>query len=123
MKIQHHLGKITWSFADKLLFVAYGFVTFYQIAHLAPAEYGIFILLFNISSYILNVSDSFALHPLIQFGADENDRPKVNLITLILHTSIMLGLSLIIFLIYLLFENIFNEGNFVNIIWYLPIFA
>ena len=34
MKLTAHLGKITWSLADKVLYVAFGLVQFVQIAAL-----------------------------------------------------------------------------------------
>lgn len=121
MKVQEHFGKISWTFADKLLFVAYGFVTLLQIKALDPAEFGLAQLLLNLHNWIFLVSDSFALHGIIQFGAEKEGRGKVNTISLILHTSLVLGLALIVLTFGGIMANTLGQPRFTEIASLIPL--
>jgi O-antigen/teichoic acid export membrane protein len=121
MKIQEHITKISWSFADKSLYLIYGFIAFFQIRAMEPDEYGIFAILINIYSWIIAVSESLSVQMVIQFGAIPSNRPKVNLIGLLLFIITALGITLIFFLFQNQIVHIFNEPRLHRIAFILPI--
>lgn len=105
MRIQDHIGMISWSLLDKALFIFYGFIFILVINYATPIEYGLYSLLVAIHSWIFTISDSFALQSLIQFGMRQENRKKVNLIGLSNHTVITIGSSLLVFF----FRSLFNK--------------
>jgi len=120
MRLIEHIGKITWSIADKFLFVAFGIVTIIQFRYMQPTEMGLFVLLFSVFNWIFILSDSFSLQNLIQFGFKQ-DRNKVNLISLTLHISVTLGLSILIYLLRSPLAVLFDEPRIVDALAYLPL--
>lgn len=112
MKVQENIDKIAWSLADKSLFIIYGFVQLFQIRNLEPEEFGLYSLLIGIHTWIFNISDSFALNNIIQFGMRKQSRKKVNSVALIIHLIFVLGSALIFYLLTSFWIDIFNEENF-----------
>ena len=98
MKIQEHIAKISWTAGSKLLIILYGFIQILQIRSLPVYEYGLYSLLISVQTWVFIISDSSALLSIIQFGSDEKNRPKVNLIVLFLHIGISLGIPIVFFL-------------------------
>ena len=121
MRLIEHIGKITWSIADKFLFVIFGIITIVQFRYMAPAEMGLFVLLLSVFNWLFILSDSFSLQNLIQFGFRQNDRRRVNLISISLHTVITFGLSLLLFLFRGQLSIIFNEPRIAEALAYLPL--
>ena len=76
MKISNFLDKITWSIADKGLFVGYGLVQIVQMNMMTPAEFGLFALLISIHTFIFVVSDAVSLQNIIQFGTNKERARK-----------------------------------------------
>ena len=97
MKLTAHLGKITWSLADKVLYVAFGLVQFVQIAALPAEVYGVFTLLVALNTWIMIVSDGSALAGIIQYGVHPEERKRVNLMALIIHTIVVRIASSVLF--------------------------
>ncbi|MGA2297620.1 MAG: oligosaccharide flippase family protein [FCB group bacterium] len=122
MKVQEHIGKITWSFADKLLYVLYGIVTLFQMKALDPNELGLFALLINLHTWIFIVGDSF-LSNIIQFGMNKENRKSVNTFSLILITAFTLCLSLVILSLSKHISEFFNLPRFPEIASALPILS
>lgn len=89
MKLTAHLGKITWSLADKVLYVAFGLVQFVQIAALPSEVYGVFALLVALNTWIMIVSDGSALAGIIQYGVHPEERKRVNTMALVIHTIVV----------------------------------
>lgn len=101
MKLTAHLGKITWSLADKVLYVLYGFVQLWQVnqlvalqpdaskASLALMDLGAFSILVAVNTWIMIVSDGSALAGVIQFGVEPSERRRVNTMALMIHTIIV----------------------------------
>lgn len=121
MKVQENIDKISWTGLDKAVFVLYGIVTIFQINSLDPIDFGLYLLLINLNTYIFMVSDALSLQGLIQFGMDRNTRGKVNLITLISHITIVLGASLIIYLAKENIADIFDETRLIGVGGLLPL--
>lgn len=96
MKLQDHIGKVTWSLLDKALFIVFGLFSFVQMNYSEPYQFGLYMLLVSINTWIFVVSDAFALQNLIQFGANPKRVKKVNLLALVLHTLTVLLFLLII---------------------------
>ncbi len=123
MRLTDHLDKISWSVADKFLFVGYGLVTIFQFEAMAPEQMGLFGLLFGIFSWIFIISDSFALQPIIQFGAKAEQRSFVNTISMLLHILITLGVSFILYLLKSPISSVFSEPRLVDVFTFLPLLA
>ncbi len=68
MRIQEHIAKLSWTGADKLLAIVYGFVQIIQFRTLPAEEFGRFALLNGLVLYVFAISDSFALQGIIRFG-------------------------------------------------------
>jgi O-antigen/teichoic acid export membrane protein len=121
LNIQEHIGKISWSVADKFLYVLYGLVLLFQINALTPEIFGLYQLLIALNTWFFIVADSFALQGIIQFGANEANRKRVNLISLIFCISITIGLSLIIFIFKHPLSTFFHEQRLIEIATFLPL--
>lgn len=122
MRIQDHVAKLSWTAADKALYVLYGIVSIIQIAFLAPREYGLYTLLSTIHSYIFLVGEGFALQGIIKFGS-EHDRNIVNRYAIIWHCTITLGLSVLIYLVRQPLAQLFNEPRYDTLASFLPLYS
>ena len=122
MKLTAHLGKITWSLADKGLYVLYGFVQLLQIKALPADVYGVFALLVGLNTWIMIVSDGSALQGVIQFGTRENERGRVNALGLTIHFAISMGATLLVFLLRDPLAQVVDE-RFVDVAMLLPLYA
>ncbi len=127
MRIADHLAKISWTLADKLLFLLYGFfVRLWQISLLPTEEFGLFGHLEVWHVLILTISDGLALQGLIKFGVRAEDRAKVNFMSLILHAGFCLGMSLLLFGLFWglpAVAEFFNEPRLSIVAVYLPLYV
>ncbi|ROL61302.1 hypothetical protein D9V86_06445 [Bacteroidetes/Chlorobi group bacterium ChocPot_Mid] len=121
MKIQEHLDKISWSFADKSLFFIYGLVSLFQMRALTTSEWGLFGLMITLHTWIYIVIDSFALQGLIQFGMSEENKNKVNSMALLTQIIMALLASIVVYLFRFELAKILNEDGFIKIGYTLPI--
>lgn len=121
MQVKEHIDKIIWTIADKALFFLYFFVLLIQVKSLTLIDYGVFELLRNLNIWMLGLSDSLVLQGLIQFGIDKNEQKKVNTISLIIYSLLLLGTSLIVFLFSAPFAGLFGQSLLINVAQILPI--
>lgn len=121
MQIQHHIGKIFWTVADKAIYILYGLVYLIQASIMDPSELGLFALLIALNIWIFVITDSFALQLIIQFGFAEESRNKVNAYALILHIAIVMVLSSLIMLFSNNLSVIFDESRISEIGTLLPL--
>ena len=121
LRVQDHIGLISWSLIDKGLYILYGFVLIVIMNRTDLPEFGLYSLLIGLHTWIFTISDSFALQSLIQFGMNEKNRSKVNLIALFTHLSLTLGVSLVLFLLRVPLSHLFNEPRIEDIAAFLPI--
>lgn len=122
MKIQEHIDKISWSLADKVLFVVYGFIEIlFQIRYLSTNDYGLYTLLRSLVIWIFVVCDSLALQSIIQFGANRQNRRKVNTIAFFILIIFSLSVSILIYFIKYPIAGLFNEPRLVEIADILPL--
>lgn len=123
MNFRHHLSKLSWTAVDKLLFIVYGFVTLLQIRQLQPEEWGLAAQLVTLQTWIFIICDGSALQTIIQFGMDNNDRGRVNYLTLIFVLCISMGISLVIMLFQSPLAILFHEPRFADVAGTLPLFV
>ncbi len=123
MKIQYHLEKISWALLDKMLFIVFGIVNLLQISIMETIEFGLFTLFIQLNSYIFILSDSFALQNIIHFGAVESNRGKVNLSALIIHTSIVMTVSGLIYFLGDGLAMLFHSDRFIEVTAALPLLS
>lgn len=103
-----------------MLYLLYGLFHLVQINFLEPDQYGFYALLISFNTWIFMVSDALALQGLIQFGYREENRKKVNAISLIIHFALTMSVSLSIFLLKAPFSEFFHEPKLINIATILP---
>jgi O-antigen/teichoic acid export membrane protein len=121
LKIQEHIDKISWTFSDKGIYVAFGFFSIlFHINYLSPTDFGLFTHLNNLNIWILVISDGLALMNIIQFGVKEENRAKVNTIALIIHVSLTLSISLLLYALSVPLSDMFAEPRFSEVVSYLP---
>jgi len=123
LRVQDHIGLISWSLADKALFILYGFVLIVIMNYTMPAEFGLYSLLIGLHTWIFTISDSFSLQSLIQFGMNEGNRRKVNLIALGSHLLLTLGISLVVFVLRYPLADLFNEPRILDVAAFLPVLS
>lgn len=121
MNIKENISKISWSFLDKVILVLYGFVTIYQIKFMEPEEYGVFFSILQLVNFILSITDSLALNGIIQFGQRLEERGNINRLSFYLMTLTMLILPIIFIFGVKIFEILFNQSAFSNLIYLLPL--
>ncbi len=123
MNFRHHLSKLSWTAVDKVLFIVYGFVTLVQIRQLQPEEWGLAAQLVTLQTWIFIICDGSALQSIIQFGMDEEDRGRVNYLTLIFVLCIAMGISLAITVLQEPLAMLFHEPRFADVAGTLPFFV
>lgn len=123
MKLTAHLGKISWSLADKGLYVGYGLVQLLQVNAMSPDVYGVFSLLVALNTWIMIVSDGSALTGIIQFGTEASERRRVNSLAMVIHASIVAVGALVIYALQAPLTTLFNEPRFVTVATMLPIYC
>lgn len=123
MKLQNHIGTISWTIANKLLYVIYGFIFLIQISLLSPDDFALFSLLLAINTWIFIISDSFALQLIIQYGFEDNKVRQANTFSLIFHVGISMLFSLLIYLFGTQLSNLFNEPKFIEVSNHLPLLS
>lgn len=119
MNIKEHIGKITWSFADKVMMILFGLFTLFQLKYLLPSEYAFYAALLNINNWILMATDGFALQALIQYG--HKNREEVNKISLITAFIFSGLLSILIFLFKDIIGNLADSNSYSLALSYLPL--
>ena len=123
MQIQNHIAKISWTLADKVLYVIYGFVFVIQLTLLSLENRALLFFLININTWIFVISDSFALQSMLQYGFDEENRNKVNAFAGILHLMVVFVLSGLTYLLRYQISGILSEPRFLEITLFLPVLS
>jgi len=123
LQLQYHISKISWTFADKILYVIYGFVLLLQISIMAPSDFALFNFLLALNTWIFVISDSFALQSVIQYGFDLLNRRKVNTYSVLLHLIIVIVLSGALYALQGIITNLLDEPRFLEITPYLPLLS
>ena len=123
MKVRSHLGKISWSLADKALYVLYGLVQMYQFFMLPTDVVGVFANLVVLNTYIMIVSDGSALQGIIQFGVREHERRRVNTLALFIHSIITVIAVAIVWILQDPLVQVFHEPRFATVAAMLPVYC
>lgn len=121
MRIQDHIGKITWTMMDKGLFMVYGLIRLYQVSLMDPSEFGLFALLDAIIIAISTLTDSFALNGIVKYGSRITERAKFNALIAISHIGISSILCGIIYLSRVQLAELFSEQGIITMAEYVPI--
>lgn len=123
VRIQDHIAKISWTVADKILFLLYGFVNILQNNALSPQELGLYTLCNALQIFIFSVSDGFILQSIIVVGTDKEARGSINRFAVTWHIVLVLGASLLVFLLQAPFAWLLNEPRLTTVAAYLPLFC
>lgn len=124
MKLSSHLGTISWSLADKVLYVGYGFVQlFLQVPALDPDIYGLFSLLVALNTWIMIVSDGSALQGVIQFGSRHEERGRVHVMAMSVHIVIVGVSAGLVYLFQSPLAAVFGEPRFEAVARMLPLYC
>lgn len=132
MKVSQHLGKISWSIADKALYVGYGFVQFMQINALyqgnngdlaaATATYGMFTLVVTLNTWVTMIADGSALAGIIQFGVHRDDRKRVNMLAFAIYAAIVVFASMLFYAAAGFIEDSLRIKDFSVVASWLPLY-
>jgi O-antigen/teichoic acid export membrane protein len=123
MQLRKHFRLLSWTAADKLLFVGYGFVTWLQIRALSPEEYGLAAQLLTLQAWIAIIAEGSVLQGIIQYGQDLKERGRTNALALSLHTMLTLGIVAVIVLARAPLSRMFNEHRFQDVAFYLVLYC
>ncbi len=121
MRIKDHLNKITWSFSDKAVMIAFGLFLFVQLKFISPEQYAFYLLLIVLNNWIFVIADGFALQGVIQFGGRSSEKGKVNLMALLTLLGISLGAALFFFFSRNIIADFFSEPAYATALFYLPL--
>lgn len=121
MNIKDNIGKISWSFGTKVIFMFWGVVTIIIANNTDPSNYSLYFQFTSIIAYLSTVSDSFSLQGLIQFGNNKSERPKINFIGLSLHFFFLFIIPVLLFLLRHQIAHWFDAPNFVNTAYFIPV--
>lgn len=123
VRIQDHIAKISWTAADKALYLVYGFVNIMQNNALPPQELGLYTLCNALQTFIFAVSDGYVLQSIIIFGTDKELRGSINRFAITWHIIITLGASALVFLLQMPFAWALGEPRLSTVAAYLPVFC
>ncbi len=123
MRVKDHLDKISWSFANRLIYLVWGLINLVIIGYTDPYNIGLYFLFTQLITYLASVSDSFSLQGLIQFGKAEDDRPKLNTIAMILQTFFLFLIPLILFFFRHQFAGLLGGDDFIEVSYFLPLIS
>lgn len=123
MRVKDHIDKITWSFANRLIYLVWGLVNLLIIAFTDPSNFGKYFLFTQLITFLSSVSDSFSLQGIIQFGKNIDDRPKTNSIAMSLQTFFLFIIPLLLFLFRHQFADFIGDSSFIEISYYLPLIS
>jgi O-antigen/teichoic acid export membrane protein len=121
VRIQDHLAKLTWTAADKFLFIGYGFVNILQNNALPTHELGLYALFMALQTFLFSVSDGFVLQSIIIFGADKTKRGAINRFAMTWHSVITLGGALLLLLLQEPIAWLLGEERIAVVVRYLPL--
>lgn len=122
-KISEHIDKISWTIADKIIFLVYGFINLTQIKFLGPTEAGKYTLLIMANTWIMAIADSFGLQSIIQFGARKEQRPRVLAISIFNYFGLILFGSIVFWIFRLPLSNLLQADYIKNIANYILILS
>lgn len=123
MRVKDHIDKISWSFANRFIYLIWGFVNLLIIGYTDPSNFGKYFLFTQLITFLASVSDSFSLQGIIQFGKKSEDRPKTNSIAMLLQSFFLLIIPIILFIFRHEFADLMNDSRFIEISYFLPLIS
>lgn len=121
MRIQDHLVKLSWTAADKVLFILYGFVNLLQLRLLPTEEAGLWALVNALQTFIITLSDSALLQGMIVFSADKTNRIRVQRFVLLWHSVVVVVLTMIILVLREPLSALLNEPRITQSVLYVAV--
>ena len=115
MQISKNISKISWSLADKATFVLYGIATVAVLSITNEIEFGIFILFNNLHNFVLTLAALLGTQSMLQFSADENEKPRINAFSMINFIVIIVLLVGLIFIFREPIAEIMQQPHFITI--------
>ena len=116
MKITNHLGKISWSAADKATYVLYGIALIAILQITDYTELGLFTLFNNLHNFILAIGGYLGFQSLLHFSSNEKEKPLINTYAMINASIVVFFLTVVIFLLQTKIADLLNEPNLFIII-------
>lgn len=123
MRVKDHINKISWSFANRFIYLVWGLVNLIIIANTDFSDFGKYILFTQMITFLASVSDSFSLQGIIQFGNKHEDRPKINSIAMTLQTFFLLIVPVILFLFRHQISELIGDNSFIEISYFIPLIS
>lgn len=121
MRLSDHLNKAFWSFADRSVFLGYGFVGIAQVFALPPEQWGVFLFFDLLYNTFFTLSDGFVLQALVKFGVDEDRRAEVMTVTFLAHTVFITALAVGGWALRGWLAHGFHEARYLDVLTALPL--
>lgn len=123
MRVKDHIDKISWSFANRFIYLVWGLVNLVIIGNTDPNNFGKYFLFTQMITFLASVSDSFSLQGIIQFGNKVEERPKINSIAMVLQSFFLLFVPIIIFLLRHQISEMIGDDSFIEISYFIPLIS
>lgn len=115
MRLQDHLSKISWTIADKTLFLGYGVVRMLQIRSMSPSEWGLFSLLDVLVMFAITITDNLTFVSIIRFAAEKERRAELNSTVLFLGGVLSVIVSVLMYVFRENFAYLLSEQRFIEV--------
>ncbi|MDC1068106.1 oligosaccharide flippase family protein [Candidatus Kapabacteria bacterium] len=123
MRIRDNLKKISWSFIDKGNYLLFGLFTLFQLKYLAPSDFAFYESMVLFNNWIFLLADGLALNGLIQFGGNKEEKPNINLMSLITIVVFSLSVSFLLFSFRSQIGSLFGSDSYGIALSYLPLIS
>ncbi|HZV11928.1 MAG TPA: polysaccharide biosynthesis C-terminal domain-containing protein [Candidatus Kapabacteria bacterium] len=121
MRLSDHLSKVTWSLADKVLYLIYGFVTLMQVSAMIKEEFGVFTIFNQVFSMLFALSDGYILQAVVKFGVDEKQRKEVVTYTFLAHALFVTVVALGLWVSRWGLADVLHEPRYIDVLTAMPL--
>ncbi len=122
MEFGKHLGKGLWGLAGRALPTVYGLgIIVFVIRVFPPVEFGVFALLQTILVLVTTTGQSFALQPLVKFGAEADDPAGPLSASALLYALFILAVTVVLLPAAGILGVLFQSGEAGALMYYVPL--
>ena len=119
MEFGKHIGKGLWGLAGRALPSVYGVgIIVFVIRTFPPVEFGVYTLLQSVLLLAIGTAQTFALQPLVKFGAGGEDISVPATASMILYAAFIVPVALLLLLLGDAFGGLFRSGTAGELLWY-----
>ncbi len=121
MEFGRHIGKGLWGLAGRALPSVYGVgIIVFVIRTFPPVEFGVYTLLQTVLLLVIGTAQTFALQPLVKFGAESDDISGPATASMVLYVAFIVPVALLLLLSGDAFGVLFRSATAGELLWYVP---